>query len=660
MKTRRRCFALLTAVTVFSACATNAQAQTVTCTGFPAWGATTTYAAGAQVTYQGGLYSAIISTTNVPPSYCPACGWWRLVGTCDNSATCPAAPSAPTGLASPSQTTSSVNLTWNTATAGSGCTVSYKVFQNGVQVVTPSTNAASISGLTAGTTYSFTVAAVDSAGTSAQSAALSVKTSSTATCSAVAAVPSGLTASNVTDSAVNLSWNTVATPTNCAVSYNVYRDGSLVTTATTAASAVISGLTANTTYGFTVASMDAAGTSAQSSKLSVQTLPGSSNSVTTTGTINFHLLLGVSSAGDKLVLAGDGYTDLIMSNFVAGVMEGRLIQEFYPGIQFNKDYLYGSIMGQLLQENIATELYQSGQDLIAPSADQQAVMGSGQGGPYQINNYAVDMVAGTYTPGGYSLINFVALQKNIGYTMATASTQYTKATPASFNDKYYSPMLTAFFHYIDFVAMNVTGKGTGGWTTPWEPAYDNALANFKTLPNGFLDVILNVGYNQGFYGGLVASYSGLGATATASTVASIRSYGSVWGKTSTYEQYPYQVMYYLDQMYGNPVPTTSPTTLVTPGNHIAFSVPNLGTVFSRVFQKLAYVNGSGQYVSISSTQAGAAFSSALSTAGVASTATLDLATASDRARIFTVLETAIGNLETSLGMKFSNTTNSQL
>ena len=57
---------------------------------------------------------------------------------------------------------------------------------------------------------------------------------------------------------------------------------------------------------------------------------------------------------DHLTLDGDNYTDLIMSNLIAGVMEGRLIQEYYPGLQYNKEYLYGSIMGQLLQENLAT------------------------------------------------------------------------------------------------------------------------------------------------------------------------------------------------------------------------------------------------------------------------------------------------------------------
>ena len=372
------------------------------------------------------------------------------------------------------------------------------------------------------------------------------------------------------------------------------------------------------------------------------------------------MLLGAGTAEDQIVLTGDNYTDLIMSNVIAGAMYGHLVKEYYPGMQFNKDYLYGSILGQLLQENIATEYYVDTSTLIDPSPDQAAVMGVGQGGPYQINNYATDMVAGSYAPAGHSLINYITIQKNIGYTMATAATQYSQPTPASFNNKYYGPMLTAYFHYNDFVSLIVTGTGPNGWITPWQPQYNNALANFKTLPNNFLDVLLNVAYNQGYYGGLVSSYSTLGATATAATVASVNSYNSVWGMQDTYQQYPYQVHYYLDQLYDNPIPTTSATTYSTPTNHVAFNIASLETVFSNVFQTLDYVNSSGSSTYISAAQAQTAFNTALTQAGVASSATLDLSNASDRAQIFSVLDYAISDLETNLGTQFNATTTSQL
>lgn len=354
----------------------------------------------------------------------------------------------------------------------------------------------------------------------------------------------------------------------------------------------------------------------------------------------------------------ENYTDLILSNIIAGVMTGHLIEEEYPGIQFDKDYLYGTMLGQLLQENIETELYQSSSNLIDPSSDQQAVMGAGQGGPYQINNYAVDLVSGTYAPGGHSLINYVALQKNIGFTFANAATQFKQPTPPMFNNKYFGPMLTAYFHYNDFVALSVIGSGPSGWQTPWQPAYDQALENFKILPDNFLDVLLNVAYNQGYYGDLMPKYSELGATATESTVATVNSFTSTWGSSNTYQQYPYQVRYYLDQLYDNPIPTTSPSVTTTPRNHVYFSASALGAVFSSVFETLSYKNSSGALTLISSSQAQPAFNQALWQAGVSSSANLDLSNASDRAQIFRVLEDAIGDLESSLGVSFHETSTS--
>ena len=388
--------------------------------------------------------------------------------------------------------------------------------------------------------------------------------------------------------------------------------------------------------------------------------PGSS---ITQGTVNFHLLLGVAgynTAQDSLVLTGDNYTDLIMSNLLAGVMYGHLLQRYTPGQQFQKDYLYGSVLGQLLQENLATQYYTSGTDLIDPSSDQQAVMGTGQGGPYQINNYAADMVAGTYAPAGHSLINFVALQPNIGYTIANAATQNTRPTPASFNNKYYGPMLAAYFHFNDYVALNQIGKGTGGWTTPWEPQFDTAIANFTHLPGNFLEMLLNAAYNQGYYGGLVQHYSALGATATASTVTSVNAWSNVWGDNNTYDQYPYQVRYYLNQLYDLPVPTTSATTLVTPTNHVAFPMGTLKTVFTNTMQKMAYAPSATTYRLFTAAQAQAAFSAALTANGVSATATLDLGNATQRAQIFAVLESAIAQIESATGSHFDATTLSQL
>jgi chitodextrinase len=86
------------------------------------------------------------------------------------------APTVPSGLVSPSQTTNSINLSWSPSTDNVGV-AGYKIFRDGVQVGTSTTTSFTSTGLTQNTSYSFTVAAYDAAGnTSAQSTAASFKT----------------------------------------------------------------------------------------------------------------------------------------------------------------------------------------------------------------------------------------------------------------------------------------------------------------------------------------------------------------------------------------------------------------------------------------------------------------------------------------------------
>jgi hypothetical protein len=69
-------------------------------------------------------------------------------------------PATPTGLTVTGTTATSVSLSW-TETNNSDPAASYRVYEGGSVVASPSANTATISGLAAGTSYSFTVAAVD-------------------------------------------------------------------------------------------------------------------------------------------------------------------------------------------------------------------------------------------------------------------------------------------------------------------------------------------------------------------------------------------------------------------------------------------------------------------------------------------------------------------
>ena len=91
------------------------------------------------------------------------------------------APSAPTGVTGTSPSSTSVALSWTASTDNVGVT-GYRVFRNGTQVGTPTDTSSTDSGLTAATTYSYTVAAVDAAGNvSAQSSPATSVTTQTGT-----------------------------------------------------------------------------------------------------------------------------------------------------------------------------------------------------------------------------------------------------------------------------------------------------------------------------------------------------------------------------------------------------------------------------------------------------------------------------------------------
>ena len=91
------------------------------------------------------------------------------------------------------------------------------------------------------------------------------------TCSASPSAPSGLTAAATSTSQIRLTWNAVAPPSNCSVTYSVFRGSTQVATGLTSASFTDSNLAAGTTYSYTVSAVDAVGSSAASSTASATT-----------------------------------------------------------------------------------------------------------------------------------------------------------------------------------------------------------------------------------------------------------------------------------------------------------------------------------------------------------------------------------------------------
>src|SRR5216684_692525 len=180
-------------------------------------------------------------------------------------------PSMPTGLTVTAAGSTGANLSWNASTDNVGVT-GYIVSRDGIEAGTTATTTYAETGLSPGVTYSYSVAARDAAGNlSPNSASVSVTTASVADTTPPTA-PAGLTAAAAGSTGVNLSWS--ASTDNVGVTgYIVRRNGVQVATPATTSFAD-TGLSAATTYSYTVAARDAAGNiSPDSTSVSVTTPP---------------------------------------------------------------------------------------------------------------------------------------------------------------------------------------------------------------------------------------------------------------------------------------------------------------------------------------------------------------------------------------------------
>ncbi|WFE60750.1 glycoside hydrolase family 9 protein [Micromonospora sp. WMMD712] len=176
-----------------------------------------------------------------------------------------AAPSVPGTPVASAVTSSGLTLTWaaSTDTGGSGL-AGYEVTRTSAgadPVVTASTGTTlAVTGLAPERTYQFTVRALDGAGNrSAASAALTVTTpAGPAPDTTPPTAPGTPTASAVGATGLSLTWGP-ATDAVGVVSYRVYRGGNVLVGSTAGTTLAVTGLTASTTYTFTVVAVDAAG-----------------------------------------------------------------------------------------------------------------------------------------------------------------------------------------------------------------------------------------------------------------------------------------------------------------------------------------------------------------------------------------------------------------
>ena len=390
-------------------------------------------------------------------------------------------------------------------------------------------------------------------------------------------------------------------------------------------------------------------------------------------TVSFHLTFPYDGeTGSDFVLNTEFANAIILSNFVAGVMYSHLVRSTYNGIQMNDDYFIGSLIGQLLQESgLDKELINADFNASADSqfinnpTEKGILLSIGQGGPYQINDYSMRL--GVVENGALGLINYDAVRKSLGYTIADQDngTQTKKGGPESLDDVYFGPMATAFYHFNDFRRMQSNSNTT--WYQ-YRDAWTQCMTNLRSpslTEEGLrlTDFVMNVVYNAGDYSPVLGAYLDICVSLNETELKEMNSYlldpaayraaiGSSMTYGDSYFRYPRQVSFYLDQIYGKNMSAYNIDTV----NRIVFSVKGLSDVFTKVIRQLSY-KSKGTLAFYQNSVIEQAFQSASDKLGVNSDDQLKMYVNGDREVLFRLVKEAINAVETISATKFSDFTN---
>jgi|GEM_PF-266079 len=180
-------------------------------------------------------------------------------------------PAAVTAVSAGAVTATTVVLNWTAPSNAAGLT--YTVTGGGTAVFTGAS--ATVSGLTANTAYTFSVAATNVSGSGVATAASAVRT--------LANAPAGIAVSAVTATGLTLSWTAPTPSTGVTYAVRGSAGGALATGAVatiTGTSAAITGLTSNTSYVFSILAINGTGNSAPSAdSAAILTLPAAVSGV---------------------------------------------------------------------------------------------------------------------------------------------------------------------------------------------------------------------------------------------------------------------------------------------------------------------------------------------------------------------------------------------
>jgi fibronectin type 3 domain-containing protein len=218
------------------------------------------------------------------------------------------APSAPSGLTATAAGETRIDLSW-TAAADNVAVTGYQIYRDGslLDAVGGGTTTYTDASVAAGTTYAYTVKALDAAGNASAPSDSALATTPFIQPSA----PTALTATPVSDTQIVLSWTASASAN--VTGYRIYRDGSASPVGTVDGSTTTlndAGRTAGTSYAYTVTAVTAAGRESPPSN---------------TATATTHILVDGFETGNLSRWTGSTNFSVQNLNVFAGSWAGRAV-----------------------------------------------------------------------------------------------------------------------------------------------------------------------------------------------------------------------------------------------------------------------------------------------------------------------------------------------
>ena len=224
------------------------------------------------------------------------------------------APTAPSNLTASNITQTSLVLSWKESTDNVAVT-GYEIYNGNTLIdIISSLTSYSLRGLVENTSYNFYVRAKDKAGNKSNASKVTVNTLGD---TQALTAPSNLTATNITQNSVDLSWN-ASTDNKEVTGYNIYNGNTLITSISSQTSYSLGGLTENTSYSFYVRAKDEAGNLSSLSNLRVIT--------TQTDTTNPYDCSNIPKyQSNKWYSEGD---QVVYNNKVYKIVNGRFTHQF--------------------------------------------------------------------------------------------------------------------------------------------------------------------------------------------------------------------------------------------------------------------------------------------------------------------------------------------